>query len=137
MRFLLIFIAFLLSTQIVFGLGCPSVKAIQAGKTKGWQLLDSEDGAQLSAARIKAFKKNIQQFVLAEWEKKDSRHGTIHCYYSNKSGSELDAYLARENFMPDNAKHLWYPVTGYLECAAGMSRCQFQSVPKTARFAKK
>jgi len=125
--------------QAGFSATCPSVKDIKNNALAGWKAYDSEDGMPLSAARETAFKKNIEEFTLAEWANDKNKNSTIHCYYRDKEGSHLEAYLAKDNFAPKVAANsFWYKVSGYMHCAADMAKCQFEKrfLPKT-RLAKK
>lgn len=131
---LIVILGMLLFCPLVAAETCPSVDAIKKNThLQGWKAFDSEDGTPLSAKREAQFKKNIEQFVLAEWVNRDSRLGTIHCYYRDNTGSDLEAYLAKNNFMPQDSKKYWYQVTGSLQCAAGMDECHFKKniLPQT------
>jgi hypothetical protein len=113
--------------SLSFAETCPSVAAIQQKDFKGWLAYDSDTDLPLAENRFKEFKKNMKDFVLAEWTQQSSHHNAIHCFYQGQSGSVLDAYLAKDNFLPKRkAPHYWYSVTGSLHCAAGMSRCEFE-----------
>lgn len=128
-----VFILFgLLNTSLSFATSCPSVAEIKKSQLQGWQAYDSDDGIRLSAAREKAFKKNIQEFALAEWVSGGKQHGTIHCYYRDQTGSALEAYLAKQNFIPTDTKHYWYKVSGFMQCAAGQKNCLFESKTQLA-----
>ena len=71
------------------------------------------------------FTNHIDQFSLAEWMQSGPQKGAIHCYYSDKNGSVIEAYLAKDNFAPQNTNHAWYQVSGSMHCAAGMDACLF------------
>jgi hypothetical protein len=105
---------------------CPSVDTIKRDSLKGWKMYDSDDNTLVSAERLSHFKANIEQFILAEWEDENNKNNTVHCYYRDKDGSNLNAYLAKNNFRPDIAQKYWYKVTGSMQCTAGMDKCQFQ-----------
>ena len=105
---------------------CPSVSDIKNNSLQGWTAYDSDDGTRLSAARETQFKKIVEQFALAEWTNSKKQLGSIHCYYRDKTGSSLEAYLAKDNFHPKlDTKSFWYEVSGLMHCAAGMERCEF------------
>lgn len=106
---------------------CPRVADIKHKLAKEWKAYDSDDGTPLSAKRELAFVKNIEQFILAEWSG-SSKKGAIHCYYRDKTGSNLEAYLSKENFIPENHNNYWYNVSGLRQCAAGMEKCMFGSL---------
>ncbi len=118
----------LLLCQMSFADRCPSVKDIKNNSLNGWKIYDSEEGTILVGAREVQYKKLVDQFALAEWVNNKTEHGSIHCYYIDKTGSNLEAYLAKENFHPTlGKKHFWYEVSGYMHCAAGMDRCEFNN----------
>lgn len=114
-------------TQIGFAETCPSIKAIKADSLKGWTAYDSEDGKVLAGERLAQFIKDVEKFALAEWASADSKSGAIHCFYHDKEGSALEAYLAKDNFSPLNGKNMWYEVSGSHQCAASMTECQFRA----------
>jgi len=107
-----------------FAQQCPSINDIKAHHLNGWHAYDSEDKRALSTPRFNHFKTNVKEFALAEWENKQK--GTIHCYYRDQYGSSLEAYLSKNNFLPDNTKNYWYDVSGFRECAASPNNCQFK-----------
>jgi hypothetical protein len=116
----------MLLNQTSFADRCPSVDDIKNNHLNGWKAYDSDDGMLLSAARETQFKKIVEQFTLAEWKGTKKQPGSIHCYYSDKTGSSLEAYLAKDNFHPKlDPKSFWYQVSGFMHCAAGMERCEF------------
>lgn len=107
---------------------CPSVNDIKHNALNGWKPYDSDDGKPLSIARETRFKKMVEEFALAEWATDHKLPGTIHCYYRDKTGSNLEAYLAKENFNPKmNLHNFWYKVSGFMHCAAGMEKCEFEN----------
>lgn len=105
---------------------CPDVKTVRGDALQGWSLHDSDDNKPLNAKRVAYFKKNIEQFTLAEWVTDGKQKGNIRCYYSDKNGAGLEAYLTKESFKPNNFKNYWYQVSGSMHCAAGMQQCLFQ-----------
>lgn len=113
----------------VYAETCPSVVKIKADKISGWKAYDSEDGKPLSNYRLSQFKNSVKQFVLAEWVNKDNKNGTMHCYYQDKDGYSFEAYLSKDHFTPENSKKMWYAVSGSLQCAADMNKCQFYQLP--------
>ena len=109
---------------------CPSVADLQHHHlSQHWQFLDSEDGKPLSQARKLRYIKTVNQFALAEWENKPGKTNAIHCYYRDKSGSALDAFIASANLKPKPSNY-WYQVSGYQNCAAGVKECQFSTPAK-------
>ncbi len=133
-KLILILLAGLFS-QLSFADTCPSVKDIQQKKIAGWKAYDSDEGTLLSAKRTKTFLHSAEQFVLAEWATDSQKNGAIHCYYRDKNGSDLEAYLAKGHFVPDNSK-VWYQVSGALQCAAKNEMCQFKNIIQQAQLAK-
>lgn len=117
---------------------CPSVADIKKEILHDWKIYDSNDDKLLSVERVSSFKAQIKQFALAEWPDQDNKNETIHCYYLNKDGSTMDAYLAKNNLRPEISQKYWYKVTGSMQCAAGMDKCIFQrSLQTPQQFAKK
>lgn len=117
-----------LTTSICFADTCPTVDAIKQNTIKGWKAYDSEDGKLLSEARESHFKKNVQEFALAEWANTHNKNGAIHCYYRDRTGSNLEAYLAKEHFAPKtSSQNYWYNVSGYMHCAADSQQCEFET----------
>lgn len=114
----------LFCAQLGWAATCPRVSDIKANHASGWLAYDSDDGKLLSATRNKKLRASISDFALAEWSQK---RNTIHCYYRDKNGSDLDAYFAKSHFTPVKANHYWYTVSGYLECAAGAEQCIFNT----------
>lgn len=124
--------------QSSFAETCPSINSIKKNTLTGWRMYDSDSGELLTAARVDDFKKNVEQFVLAEWSNEHNKTNAIHCYYRDNDGSDLQAYLSKDNFKPSNAKKYWYEVTGSLQCAAGSANCAFEkNVLKDTQLAKK
>lgn len=117
---------FLVYSPTIFAETCPTVDAIKAKQTKDWKAYDSDDDKRLSLSRELQFIQLTEAFVLAEWKK--TKHGSaIHCYYRNKSGGSMEAYLAKNNFEPIK-QNAWYEVTGAMHCAASMEQCKFEQV---------
>ena len=121
-------IALLILPTLCLAESCPDIKTIKSNTLTGWTARDSDDGKPLNAKRTAFFKKNIEQFTLAEWVTDGKQKGNMHCYYSDKNGSGLEAYLTKESFRPNNLKHYWYQVSGSMHCAAGMGECLFQQI---------
>ena len=115
--------------QNSFAETCPSVDDIKNHRSlTGWKLYDSEDNTPLASSRMTQFKKNIDQFALAEWSiQEQKKSGTVHCYYQDSNGSNLEAYLAKENFIPVDSNQYWYQVSGFMHCAAGVDKCEFKA----------
>lgn len=124
---LMIATSLLLFSQVTLAETCPTVNEIKKNSLKSWKAYDSLDGKVLSSARETRFKNMIEEFALAEWKTTKPLKGTIHCYYRDKTGSSLEAYFAKNNFKPNNRKHFWYEVSGYMHCAAGMDKCEFNN----------
>ena len=113
-------------TPFAFADNCPTVASIKSHATAGWKAYDSDDDTPLPSKRLHAFVKQIEQFALAEWKNNKTHHNTMHCYYRDKNGSALEAYLTKDGFSPVNNKNRWYKVSGSMHCAAGMDECLFQ-----------
>lgn len=114
--------------QISFAETCPTVSEIKNNHMRGWQIYDSDDGKPLSSARELDFKKSIEQFALAEWSTIEGKNSSIHCYYRDNAGSSLEAYIAKDHYIPKiAANNFWYKVSGFMHCAAGMEKCQFEN----------
>lgn len=113
-----------LLAQTSFAATCPTVGALKNNLATGWLAYDSDDGHLLAPKRDQQIRSTISEFALAEWSQKRQ---SIHCYYRDKNGSDLDAYFAKSHFTPANANHYWYSVSGYLQCAAGTQQCEFNS----------
>lgn len=138
MKNLILTLFILFFAQTTFADTCPTVKTIKSSPLLGWTAHDSDDGKILSTARTTSFKKNIEQFTLAEWVNTGKHKGAIRCYYSDNNGSGLEAYLTKENFQPTNLKKYWYQVSGSMHCAAGMSECLFKhDLSKQPQLARK
>ncbi len=117
---------------------CPTVGMIKNNLMNKWQAYDSDDNKPLSKKRLAIFMRNVKQFTLAEWQSKDEKHSALHCYYRDKNGSQLEAYLTKNDLMPINNKQLWYQVSGAMHCAAGMDQCLFQrDITPQPKLAKK
>jgi hypothetical protein len=116
-------IIMILAWQLSMAHTCPDIHAIKHNQPSGWKAYDSDDGTPLSPRLNAQFKANATQFVLAEWTKE----GAIHCYYRDKNGSNLEAYLAKKHFLPENSQAYWYPVSGFMHCAASSEKCQFHA----------
>jgi len=126
-------ITLLLTTTLVHADNCPTVSMIKHNMLNSWQAYDSDNNKPLSVKRLAQFKHNIDQFTLAEWQSKD-----VHCYYRDKNGSQLEAYLTKSNLIPVNNKQRWYQVSGSMHCAAGMDQCIFQrNISQQPQLARK
>lgn len=107
---------------------CPSVDMIKKNQLQGWQAYDSDEKTLLSKQRYAQFKTHADAFILAEWVQPKTSGGEIHCYYRAKSGSALDAYLAKTQSVSLAKSHFWYPVSGAMHCAAPMQQCRFINI---------
>ena len=120
--------------QSVYAETCPKVSEIKKSHLTDWKAYDSDDGKPLSSARAEQFNRAVEAFVLAEWSDNTQKKGSIHCYYRDKSGSNLEAYLAKENYHPKKlTHHFWYTVSGHMHCAASSKQCEFESDIPTHR----
>jgi hypothetical protein len=119
----------------LFAETCPSVQAIKSQHANGWKAYDSDDHTLLAGKRATNFKEHIEQFALAQFVA--NRHA-MRCYYRDKNGSELEAYLQKDNLLPAVGHSYWYQVSGAMHCAAGANQCAFQSpVIAQTQLAKK
>ena len=125
-----------LFVQTAYALTCPTIEAIRQNNIAGWKAFDSEEGTPLPPNRFNKFRNNVKQFAVAEWNEKK---GIVHCFYRTEDGSNLNAYLSKGTFMPSNNQHLWYPVSGSLQCAASTDKCQFRTnqLNTPSQFAEK
>jgi hypothetical protein len=128
---LLFAVVFFSLSQSALALTCPTVASIKKNALTGWKAYDSDEGTLLSKKREAQFKQNAREFALAEWKWNgaDKSTGTIHCYYRDNAGSDLEAYLSKGNFSPENSRDYWYDVSGSMHCAAGMEKCEFRDSP--------
>ncbi len=126
-------------TQNVFADTCPSIADIKSNHIEGWSAIDSGDGKPFDKKRLMQLAESIEQFALAESVTNKDKTTSIHCYYRDKHGSDLEAYLSKSNVVLVNKKNHWYQVTGYMHCAAGMENCTFQNSMPTGNttFAQK
>lgn len=109
-------------TTAGFAATCPTVAAIKQQKATGWLAYDSDDGSLLPEKRSRQIRRGISEFALAEWNEKSN---SIHCYYRDRNGSDLDAYFAKSHLMPAKTNRYWYTVSGLMQCAAGEQACEF------------
>lgn len=133
-----IFLALITCTlmPIAFAETCPSVATIKSQHLAGWQAHDSDSGKPLDKRRSADFVKSAEQFILAEWSTHSSKGSSIHCFYRDVNGSDLEAYLTKENLVPQNDKQ-WYRVSGAMHCAAGNNMCKFAQLKEQPRLARK
>lgn len=137
-RKLVLAAAIMACCQLAWAETCPSIAAIKSNHLAGWKAYDSDDGVPLSSKREIQFKNNAREFALAEWTNSSKKSGSIHCYYRDNTGSDLEAYLAKDNFAPENSRDYWYQVSGSMHCAAGMDKCKFlDSSNQIAQLAKR
>src|SRR3990167_9186037 len=127
----------LVSCRRLFAAQCPTIDEIKhLSFNSEWQAFDSESGEKLSKSRLQDVIKAADKFALAEWRDTKDHTGVIHCYYRDKHGSNLEAYLKNSHFKPNNLNQSWYSVTGYKHCAAGNKQCSFD-VSREAIIVKK
>lgn len=129
-------LTFFAMTQLCLAETCPSVQDIKQNNMKGWKIFDSEEGIPLSERREADFRNHIVAFAMAEWVK-SNKNGIIHCYYKNKDGSDMEAFLTKDNFIPSNAQNLWYQVSGSWQCAASALKCEFKSLNREPHLARR
>jgi len=113
--------------QVALAETCPSVNEIKRNALSNWKAYDSDEGTPLPPTREAQLIRTAEQFVLAEWATGKNKHGSIHCYYRDSTGSSLEAYFAKENVVPKKTtNNFWYEVSGFMHCAAGMDKCEFE-----------
>lgn len=134
-KILLALIAFC-SMQLAFADTCPTVTDIKTHKAIGWKAYDSESGKPLSKKRATNFIASINQFTLAEWSNHGEKKTFIRCFYRDLDGSDQEAYLTKDNLVPEQSKK-WYRVSGAMQCAAGSTMCKFAHIKDQPRLAKK
>lgn len=132
----LILISIFFLAGVTFADVCPSIKDIRYHQLNGWLAYDSDDNNKVSPERFSDFKKSVKEFALAEWQHPAKKKNSIHCFYRDQYGSNLDMYLKKDNLTPDNSKKYWYEVSGYQNCAAGMERCQFYPALRGNKLAR-
>lgn len=106
---------------------CPHILHVKQNKLLDWKAFDSDDSTPLSAQQFAQFRQQIETFALAEWKSGKNKLGEIRCYYRDKSGSALEAYISKPNYAPDNSYNRWYAVSGSLHCAADKEQCGFKA----------
>lgn len=116
------------ATSITYADHCPSIKDIKANKASDWKAFDSDNHKPLSMLRETNLKHSIIHFALAEWSNANQK-SSIHCYYNNANGSDMEAYFAKDSASPIQPSKYWYQVTGLMQCAAGSDKCGFQVLP--------
>jgi len=120
-------VLFFFLTSFAFAQTCPTIKEIKTASLSGFKVYDTDKKTPLTAEQFAMFKNHVEKFLVAEWIHKNN--SAIHCYYGDRSGSLLEAYLVKDNLTPKNSNHYWYQVTGSSQCAAGVEGCQFASQP--------
>ena len=129
---------FALLSRPIFAETCPSVYHIKHQTLHGFKMVDSNSDKPLETKRIALFRNKVKEFVLAEWTTTSShKNGMIHCYYRDHDGSELETYLVKEHFTPENSNNFWYAVSGAMHCAANINQCIFQTTIQQQQLAKK
>ena len=129
-------LALLTFVQIARADTCPTVKEIKSHQATGWKAYDSDNGTPLSVKRAAAFVKAADQFILAEWSRRGKKGTSVHCFYRDINGSDLEAYLTKTNLVPENNK-TWYQVSGAMQCAAGNDMCKFAGIQNQPQLAKR
>jgi hypothetical protein len=129
MRFLILILFSLISSLSAYADHCPSVDTLKNNKAASWKAYDSDNNKLLSPQREAKLRKQIAQFAMVEWSNAKDK-SSIHCYYKNEQGSNMEAYFARDSASPIKSSKYWYPVTGMMQCAAGADKCAFQTLPE-------
>lgn len=123
-KLLIISLAFL--AQLTFAETCPTIDAIKNHALKAWKFYDTDDSKLLSATRIAQFEKGVEEFALAESVFVSKQKNVINCYYRDKNGWNLNAYLSKDNLILGKNKNYWYEVSNAMHCAADVTMCEFQ-----------
>jgi hypothetical protein len=129
---ILVIVLFSISPHL-FAETCPTIAYIKTHAFSDWKIFDSDDGKALSEQRATRFKHEIEEFALAESVIDEHKKSVMHCYYRDKNGSNLEAYLAKENLISSNNKKYWYEVSGAMHCAADVHMCEFQQIKHLAQ----
>ena len=124
-----------LGLSSAFANTCPTINDIKHQTLSGWTFMDGERDVPLSNERMAEFKERVTHFGLAESINVNGKP-VIHCYYLDKGGSNLEAYLSRENQKPIDKTKFWYKVTGATHCAASLNECTFSSGNPVSQLAK-
>jgi hypothetical protein len=95
---------------------CPSITDIKRHQLKDWLAYDSDEEIKINPARFRDFQHSVKEFALAEWTNNGKKNSSIHCYYRDQYGSNLDIYR---------------------ECAASMEHCRFHSLRPDKKLARK
>lgn len=106
---------------------CPTINNIHQHTLSGWQVFDIDNGTPLSTARFEQYTQSVQQFALAEWME-DAPEGSGHCYYYGKNPDQryLNAYLAKQNLIPEQNTPAWKSVDKFtMHCRTGVNACRF------------
>jgi len=131
----LIALVFFSFFQSSFADTCPSISDIQKQLFHGFKAYDTDDGKPLPPKRLAYFARHAEQFILAEWQDTQGHFGEIHCFYRDGEGSQMETYLMKTSFKPENSKN-WYQVSGSMHCAAGMNACLFKKHLPRKRLAR-
>jgi hypothetical protein len=127
--------AFILFGQFSYADSCPTVNQIKHNEIKSWHVFDSDDHKLLSDNRLTKFKNEVEEFALAEWVARGHKQGAVHCFYRDKHGSTLEAYLGKNHFNLSQNKY-WYQVSGAMHCAADSISCGFYQSNNSTQLAK-
>ncbi len=122
----------LTSFQVYATTTCPSVAELKNHQLNGWVAYNSDSGEELPLSQIKIFEKETSQFLMAEWAE-GAPEGTSHCYYSDKRGEYMNAFLAQHDHYPNLQTGNWRNESGFLRCHADTKQCTFIDKPEEDR----
>ncbi|MFZ2315231.1 MAG: hypothetical protein WAW86_06200 [Gammaproteobacteria bacterium] len=117
------------SFQSVAMTTCPSISELRNNQLQGWTAYNSDSGEELPTSLVEQFEKRAAQFLMAEWAD-EAPEGTSHCYYGDKNGEYMDAFLAKHDYYADTSVPAWKNESGFLRCHADAKQCPFVERPE-------
>ena len=114
---------FLTLTTATLAETCPSISQLKENNFHGWEPYNSDSGEPLFPQQLTDFKKDVRQFLMAEWAE-GAPEGESHCYYGDKNGNYMDAFLARHGFH-DAPSANWHNDGGFMRCKGEAGNCVF------------
>lgn len=114
---------YLSQLTIAYAEHCPRIEDIKTNHALTWEILDSIDHQPLSRHRLAKFKAALTGFMLAELPL--NQNGKIRCFYKDKAGSDMEAYLEKSHRNLHTKALPWYQVSGAMQCTATLETCKF------------
>lgn len=111
---------------------CPSVAELKNHQLNGWTAYNSDSGEELPQNLVIEFEKQTSQFLMAEWAE-GAPEGASHCYYGDKQGEYMNAFLAKHDYYPNMQAGNWHNESGFLRCHADAKQCVFVERPEEDR----